>query len=729
MNINGIFVFFMMLFALSLADAKEPDPLYWLPLRTRAHADQAKVYKTVDGEKLYLRLYFPPKHEPKKDRRPAIVVIHGGGWTSPGAKRWAPFCRYFARRGMVTVNVQYRLADREPNVRMDDCLADSRDAFRYVHKNADKLGIDPERIVIAGESAGGQLAAATAMVPESDAKKSDLLSQTDAILLYGACLDLTDLGWLSNHAALAPTHDTPEDESWKQRGRALSPINYVTDGLPPMLIMHGQKDEVVPVEQIDRFVKKARKAGTRVNYQRMPEWGHAFSVAGSAGDKTVVKSIRITDRFLSKHDYIEGKPRIARGWEPPDIREPMTKKERAQPHIVGRSFDLDEWPFLDGQWEGIIYADDGNVYFGVSSHDRMHHAHLFRYLTEKDRVEHLANLGKVCGEYGEDIPTQDKIHADMFDAGKVIYTGTCDGHASYTVPYGGGHWIEINKKTGKVRSLGKSITGDGLITIGYDRANNLLYTNTNHKGLLSVFDPEKRKERIIGSPWKHVSDLWTRSLNLMIPPGRDGKVYAVCRPRASIWEYDPDGGSFRVLDIDQPVPKEIQKSPGDEKLQEKWRKSGGHITVWSQKDECYYFIRSFDEALCRFYPPEKDGGSGRVEVERLMRPEIPRRYGNRHPACTLVIHDRTVYYTPYTGWGGETHLVSYDLDTQKYKHYGPIVVEKGRRVNECHSMAGGPDGKLYLVAFVFSIPGEDLIRPNAMRGPYPFHPRLVILNP
>jgi hypothetical protein len=355
----------------------------------------------------------------------------------------------------------------------------------------------------------------------------------------------------------------------------------------------------------------------------------------------------------------------------------------------------------------------------------MRHAQVFRYLPEADRIEHLFDLGRAVGEYGKDIPTQDKIHSRMIVADDVMYAGTCEGHAKNDPPYQGGYWLAIDKETGEAENLGKSITGDGLITVGYDRANKLLYGHTNRKGLLTVFDPETREERILGFPWEGSGAPWPRGLTLMIPP-EGGKVYGFRWPHCSVWEYDPKTGVIRTIEVEMPVPEEVRS--GGKKLREQWRKSGGHITRWNEEDQCFYFVRSFDEALCRFYPP-RDGAKGRVEYVHGLRPDIPRLYGNRHPACTLVIHDRTVYYTPYTGWGGVTHLVSYGLETGEFRHHGPIVVEKGRQVNECHSMTAGPEGKLYLVAFVFSIEGEDPVRPNAMRGKYPFHPRLVIVEP
>ncbi|MFW6367432.1 MAG: alpha/beta hydrolase [bacterium] len=306
----------------SHAGPEDEEQIHWLPLRTGAKADRAEVYKTVAGQKLSLQLFFPPGHDAKTDNRPAILVIHGGGWTSPGAKRWAPFCRYFARRGMVAVSIEYRLASREKSIRMKDCLADSRAAFEYVHGNAKKLGIDPERIVLAGESAGGQLAAGVAMIPSKNEHGGERkLPDVDAMVLYNPCLDLTALHWMKKHAAISPTPETPENETWKDRAKALSPINYITPNLPPAMILHGEKDEVVPIEQIDRFVEAARKAGNKVEYHRMSEWGHAFAVAGYADDDTVVETIRITDKSLAQMGYLEGEPLIAMGRRQPEDEE------------------------------------------------------------------------------------------------------------------------------------------------------------------------------------------------------------------------------------------------------------------------------------------------------------------------------------------------------------------------------------------------------------------------
>lgn len=141
-------------------------------------------------------------------------------------------------------------------------------------------------------------------------------------------------------------------------------------------------------------------------------------------------------------------------------------------------------------------------------------------------------------------------------------------------------------------------------------------------------------------------------------------------------------------------------------------------------------MRSFNEMLCRFHPPDEAGGAGLLEaLHRLRPPGLEMRYSNRAASCTLVISGRTVGYTPNTGWGGVSHLVSYHLNTGEWRHNGPLRVEGDRRVCEVHSMSTDPEGRLHMVSFVYSVEGEDPVRPYALRDGHPFHPRFLVVDP
>ena len=100
-----------------------------------------------------------PRTGNPRDKRPAIVCFFGGGWTGGTPRQFLPQCKYLATRGMVAIAADYRVASRN-HVKAVDCVRDAKSAIRYVRKNAARLGVDPERIVAAGGSAGGHLAAA-----------------------------------------------------------------------------------------------------------------------------------------------------------------------------------------------------------------------------------------------------------------------------------------------------------------------------------------------------------------------------------------------------------------------------------------------------------------------------------------------------------------------------------------------------------------------------------------
>ncbi|MFQ5732869.1 MAG: alpha/beta hydrolase, partial [Planctomycetaceae bacterium] len=110
------------------------------------------VYKTVGNRKLTLYVT-KPKDWKATDARPAIVFFHGGGWVAGKPGQFTEHSKYFASRGMVCVQVQYRLLKRKGNAPPTDCIRDAKSAMRWVLSRAKTLGIDPKRIASAGGSA------------------------------------------------------------------------------------------------------------------------------------------------------------------------------------------------------------------------------------------------------------------------------------------------------------------------------------------------------------------------------------------------------------------------------------------------------------------------------------------------------------------------------------------------------------------------------------------------
>lgn len=438
-------------------------------------------------------------------------------------------------------------------------------------------------------------------------------------------------------------------------------------------------------------------------------------------------------------------------WTPDKYRDLFTEAEAKQPHVRPTSHDLREFPFLDGQWLGILADSDGDVWFGVSSHSKELPAQLFVYKQEDEKVHHVADLDQVCGEKLTGNPPQDKIHTPMFQDGDSIYCGTCEGHTIPGNPYKGGYYLRINRKTGIVENMGKSMTNDGLLGMSYDPDRGVLYGHTNRSGELTEFDLETREERVIGVPWQDVIDrwkasdapdkpkqIWVRNADHMRTS--DGRIIGVMHPPGKFWCYNPGTDEITTFRVDMPPPRDIKVLPETteglssretkqvDRTRRQWERSAFHRFEWDEQDQCFYIIRSFDQMLCRFYPPDADGQGGRIETIHEMGKK-KRLWGNRPAACTIDIIDRTVYYTPTTGWGGTVNLTSYNLETETFTNHGPIICEGGRRNAEIHSMDAGKDGRLYAVTFTYSIENVDPVRRWAMRGAYPFHPRFIIIDP
>ena len=136
-------------------------------------ASKVEVYKTVGEIELKAWIFNPPKHEVSHEQ-PAIVFFFGGGWRSGMPEQFTKHCEYLATRGMVAMTVDYRVFSRH-KASPYDCVEDAKSAIRWIRENAQKLGVDPDRIVAAGGSAGGHLAASTATIVDEDAPKENAL--------------------------------------------------------------------------------------------------------------------------------------------------------------------------------------------------------------------------------------------------------------------------------------------------------------------------------------------------------------------------------------------------------------------------------------------------------------------------------------------------------------------------------------------------------------------------
>ncbi len=208
------------------------------------------VYKKVGDRELSLHV-FQPDGWKSSDKRACYITIHGGGWTGMGPERMFSFADHFAKLGLVSFSVQYRLASAKTNTTVFDCVKDVRSAVRYVRAHATELGIDPGKIIVSGGSAGGHLAASTAMFDAVNEDSDDLkVSPTpNALVLLFPVIDTSTEGY--GNARIG--------DRWKE----LSPAHNVRPGLPPTITFHGTADPTTPFKGAQIFHEAMLKAGNR----------------------------------------------------------------------------------------------------------------------------------------------------------------------------------------------------------------------------------------------------------------------------------------------------------------------------------------------------------------------------------------------------------------------------------------------------------------------------------
>lgn len=268
---------------------------------------RTETYKTVGDVKLNVYIYSPENHKPS-DRRAAIVFFFGGGWRAGSPTQFMNHSKYLASRGMVAMCADYRVSSRH-ETKAISCVRDAKSAIRWTRKNARRLGIDPDRIVAAGGSAGGHLAACTGVISGLDETDEDtsVSSRPNAMALFNPA------------AVLAPVKGKPEftEERLKSlqdrmgmKPEALSPIHHVDAGDPPAVVFHGKADTTVAYWTAEAFAEAMKTAGNRCKLHAYEGQRHGFFNYGRSNNKFYLQTVEELDKFLASLGYLEGPPTI-----------------------------------------------------------------------------------------------------------------------------------------------------------------------------------------------------------------------------------------------------------------------------------------------------------------------------------------------------------------------------------------------------------------------------------
>lgn len=268
-------------------------------------AEYGVKYVPNGDEAQELDIYYPAKRAEKP--QPLLVWIHGGAWRA-GSKAQPPYLKQL-ERGYIVASIEYRFSQKAIfPAQIQDCQA----AIRWLRANAAKYNLDPTHIGAGGGSAGGHL---VALVGTAGGKKAfppigGNEDQSDRVQAVCDIFGPSDFWTVAKQAdddksvkniftfgkgdpySLLIGASVRED---KAKADAVSPVHYVGKDNPPFLILHGDKDTLVPYAQSVELAELLKKAGVEVTLQRLPGAGHggpAFALSAVAN---------LTNRFFDKH--------------------------------------------------------------------------------------------------------------------------------------------------------------------------------------------------------------------------------------------------------------------------------------------------------------------------------------------------------------------------------------------------------------------------------------------
>lgn len=265
-----------------------------LPPGVRVERDRAYVPQGHPRQKL--DLYLPPGPGPF----PVVIWIHGGAWTT-GDKAGGPALNLLAE-GYAVASINYRLSQDAP---FPAAVQDCRTAVRWLRKQATLYRLDPRRFAVWGSSAGGHLAAMVGVTGNNERFDTDLWAEessaVQAVVDFFGPTDFLQMdAHRLPHGMVHESADSPESafiggpiRQYPERVRQANPITYVDPKDPPFLVVHGDRDPLVPHHQSVLLVEALRAAGVPVRFHTVKGGGH-----GGFRDPKVPRMVRA---FFRKH--------------------------------------------------------------------------------------------------------------------------------------------------------------------------------------------------------------------------------------------------------------------------------------------------------------------------------------------------------------------------------------------------------------------------------------------
>jgi acetyl esterase/lipase len=262
------------------------------PEAGRVTIERDVVFGTGGGRDLHCNVYMPPQVGAD---RPSVLLVHGGGWVQGDRSQLHGYGILLGRIGYVCVATEYRLAGE---AKWPAQIHDVKAALRWMRANSARLGIDPKKISISGNSAGAHLsllAAGTANRPEFEGEGGNAGAGTNVAAA---------IGFYAPTQLYTPDQPLSETLSFlfgrgyaEETARAASPVTHAGPHFPPTLLITGNRDELVPEEASFRMYQALAKAGAPVELHVYAGAPHAFDAVPDFGRQCA----SIMALFLDRH--------------------------------------------------------------------------------------------------------------------------------------------------------------------------------------------------------------------------------------------------------------------------------------------------------------------------------------------------------------------------------------------------------------------------------------------
>ncbi|MFT4093999.1 MAG: alpha/beta hydrolase [Niabella sp.] len=248
------------------------------------------VYTKAAGWEGKMDIYLPPKG---KTPVPLAISIHGGGWNH-GTKEVVNRFNLFFDRGYAVANIEYRLTGQAT---APAAVEDTRSALIYLIQHAQQLNIDIHKIVLVGSSAGGHLALMGGLLGNDhrfDTHCAGVVPVKVAAIIdnYGIT-DVWDWGYgvARSHSAINWLGDKAKDHDFAM---SVSPLSYINKNSPPVFIVHGDADAVVPYQQSQELHKKLLASGVKTRFITVPGGHHGkFTAEQNSGiNKEIIRFLK-----------------------------------------------------------------------------------------------------------------------------------------------------------------------------------------------------------------------------------------------------------------------------------------------------------------------------------------------------------------------------------------------------------------------------------------------------